>query len=191
MFERIKISVFQPGGRYPEPMIGRYMNSVRFQLQQGMSGFAQRLPLLSLVLVLLVAGCKSTGTPKSSRLASVIIKGHSQVQVAQMTQQVFIENEYERALLKTADLVFEKQGTTMNNLVYGDWSGKGVWVRVKVYLRELGDPHDIMLDCNTYMVQEHNNPLFEEEHKLTKMRKGPYQKLLNEVSKRLKESPQR
>ena len=74
----------------------------------------------------------------------------------------------------------------MNTLVYGDWSEKKVWVRVKVFLRELVSSNEVLLECDAYMVTEHGDKRFEEEHKLTRMHRGRYQDLLNEVSKKLK-----
>ena len=74
----------------------------------------------------------------------------------------------------------------MNTLVYGDWSKKKVWIRVKVFLRELQPSMEVLLECDAYMVSEHGDKRFEEEHKLTSLHRGRYQDLLNEVSKKLK-----
>jgi len=159
-------------------------------LQFALSGLTCLLPLF----VLLLAGCKSTSSsqPKpadgtsSSRLASTVIKGHSVLEVAKATQRVFLENGYVKAPSQSANLVFEKQGTTWNTLVYGDWSNKPVWVRVKAYIRELGSPEEVLLDCDAFMVVERGDAHFEEEHKLTKLRRGTYQELLDKVSLCLK-----
>ncbi|HEY5913251.1 MAG TPA: hypothetical protein VJA21_21880 [Verrucomicrobiae bacterium] len=144
---------------------------------------------LLLLLVLLEAGCKSSsesaGEAHSSRLASVVIKGHSAAEVTLAAQQVFIENGYEKGPVKTGGLVFEKRGSGMNTLVYGDWSGKPVWFRVKVYLRQVGAPNTVLFDCDAFRVLERGDPHFEEEHKLTKLHRGTYQELLDKVSHRL------
>jgi len=139
------------------------------------------LPLLLLLLI----GCKSTNGSPSSRLASVVIKGHSAAEITLAAQRVFTDNGYRLGLVKSADLVFEKPGSGMNTLVYGDWSGKSVWFRVKVYLRDLGPTEGVLLDCDAFRVLERGDALFEEEKKLTKVHHGTYQELMNKVSQRL------
>lgn len=141
------------------------------------------LPLLGLLL----SGCKSTdnstGTVHSSRLASVVIKGHSVGEVSSQTHRVFTENGYQATAIKSGGLAFDKQASGMSTLVYGDWSGKPVWVRVKVYTRDL-DPVGVLLDCDAFMVLERGDAHFEEERKVGKLRRGTYQQLLDKVSSR-------
>ena len=141
------------------------------------------------VALLCLAGCASTSEPAngshSSRLASAVIKGHTVRDVSLATERVFIENGYEKAAVKSADLAFEKPSSRMDTLVYGDWSGKSVWVRVKVYVRELGSPDTVRLDCDAFRLLGRGDPRFEEEHKLTKLHRGTYQELLDKVNRRL------
>lgn len=82
-------------------------------------------------------------------------------------------------------MVFEKKGTFMNGLVYGDWYSGGVWDRVKVYVAEIG-PGNMLVDCDAFMVQEHDDPFFQSERKPYKTRRHLYQKLLDEVAVDLK-----
>ena len=77
------------------------------------------------------------------------------------------------------DFTFEKEGTKMNTLIYGGWTGK-IWVRVKVYIEPL-DASEFLLRCDAFMVGDHGDAFVEEEHKLTKVRRGDYQELLKEV----------
>jgi len=138
-----------------------------------------------LLLAFCLVGCHSNQPKASSRLAAVIIKNSSMSQVEDVTRAVFSDNEYLGLRPREGQFIFEKKGTGMNTLAYGDWSTKGVWVRVKVYLRELS-PTEILVECDAYMVGEHGDAHFEEEHKLTRMHHGTYQKLLEEIQKRLK-----
>ncbi len=164
--------------------------------QQNLSVFADkarsmktRVICLLPALALLLSGCKSTSTStsstKSSRLASVVIRGHSVADVSSATHRVFTENGYQATAIKSGDLAFDKQGSSMNTLVYGDWSGKPVWIRVKVYLRDLGAANGILLDCDAFTVLERGDAHFEEERKMTKLRHGTYQDLLDKVGQRL------
>ena len=145
-----------------------------------------RFCLLGVCVVLAAAGCHSTHTSTpSTRLASVIVKDRSMAQVESATEAVFQGHAYQAARPGSADLVFEKEGSSMNTLMYGDWTPGKVWVRVKVYLRQLSAPNEILLECDAFMVNNHGDVRFEEEFKLTKMRRGTYQDLLEEVKKRV------
>ena len=72
----------------------------------------------------------------------------------------------------------------MNGLVYGDWYSGEVWERVKVYHIEM-QPGSTLVDCDAYMVQEHDDPFFQSERKPYTTRRHVYQKLLEEVAKEL------
>lgn len=106
------------------------------------------------------------------------------LEIRRATVEVFERHHY----IKTGDTVspdftFEKPGTTMNTFVYGGWIGT-VWVRVKVYIDPQGGPV-FLLRCDPFMVGDHGDPFMEEEHRLTKMKRGPYQELLQEVKMEL------
>lgn len=144
------------------------------------------IPLSALVLLPLVPGCHSSKGQSSPHLASVTISDRSFSQVEDVTRAVFQDHQYLGLRTRPGEFVFEKQGTGMNNLVYGDWSTKKVWVRVKVYMRELDPSKQVLVECDAYMVTERGDLRFEEEHKLTWVHRGHYQELLDEISKRLK-----
>ena len=149
--------------------------------------FVVRRFLLLLPFALLVwAGCRSHPDTPSTRLASVLITNHPVVEVEAATEAVFTDHGYQKIPSKTGQLVFEKEGTGMNTLVYGDWSSKKVWVRVKLYTHYLSSVQQVLLDCDAFMVAEHGDQHFEEEHKLTTVHRARFQDLLDEVSKRLK-----
>jgi len=78
----------------------------------------------------------------------------------------------------------------MNGLLYGDWYSGGVWDRVKVYISQL-EPGSILVDCDAYMVQEHDDPFFQSERTPYKTRRHVYQNLLNEGAAELSHRSQR
>ena len=47
------------------------------------------------------------------------------------------------------------------------------------------DTNIILVDCDAYMVQEHDDPFFQSERKPYTTRRRVYQKLLEEVAKEL------
>jgi hypothetical protein len=139
----------------------------------------------ALLMALVVTGCKSPPQTPSNRLASVIIKNRTPDEIEAATRTIFEKNDYELSRQRDpGPMVFEKKGTFMNGLFYGDWYSGGVWERVKVYHVDM-EPGQTLLDCDAYMVQEHDDPFFQSERKPYKSRRHVYQKLLEEVAKEL------
>ena len=147
--------------------------------------FALPHVFIALCTAIVLSGCKSTPKTPSNRLASVIIKNRTRDEIEAATRTIFEKHDYELSRRRDGDpMVFEKQGTFMNGLFYGDWYSGGVWERVKVYLAVL-EPGQTLLDCDAYMVQEHDDPFFQSERKPYKSRRHVYQNLLEEVVKEL------
>lgn len=145
-----------------------------------------RILLFLSLLIALAAGltaCRSTPTQAAGFLASVQIDGHTRAEIEQAVEQVFKENQYE--LVHSApDFVFDKKAGTMKMLAYGSLSGKGVYSRAKVTIKNDG-LGGFIVGCNPYVVRDRDEPVFEEEQKLIKFSGGDYQKFLDEVKKRL------
>jgi hypothetical protein len=143
---------------------------------------------LSLMCGLFSAGCH-LGQPSSASFASVTISGKSGPQIRDATIAVFRENGY-RAYASGQQLVFEREGSRANTFAYdglvGAQAGAVTIVRVRAELVELG-ADSYRLQCQAYMVSDASDSFFEDEHRLTNFRSGPYQHLLNEVAKRLKQ----
>ena len=150
-----------------------------------LDGRHARVSLFGLLVILMLSGCSSTPRTPSNRLAAVIIKDHPITQVNSVAQTVFKEHGFQVARQEPGEIVFEKEGSNMDTLVYGDWSEKKVWVRVKAFLRVMRPTEEVLLDCDAYMVIDLGDPRFEEPHKLTKVHRKHYQELLDEVSRRL------
>ena len=133
--------------------------------------------------VLLGAGCSSTDKPESARFASVEVHGSTLAQLSSVTAAVFHEHGYRADTGGKRGLVFEKQGTTMNNLAYGNWMGTGILARVKVIFVPITDD-EFRIECHAFLVRSKGEAL-EEEIPVSSMHSGQYQKMLNEVAKRL------
>jgi hypothetical protein len=138
-----------------------------------------------LSLALCLIGCQSPSGGKR-RFASVTISNHSAANVVRTTVEVFRADGYHDLVATPEDMVFEKTGTAWNNVAYGGWTdSKPVTVRVRAGV-EPQPNGDQRLWCEAYMVGDAGDALFEEQHKLTTVRRGPYQALLNQVADRLK-----
>lgn len=145
--------------------------------------------LTASIIASCVAGCHSTDKPPpkpaSAQFASVELQGNTPGQISQMAMAVFQENGFKVALATPNQLVFEKEGTAWNNLAYGNWeSDQPIWVRVKasiVYVSEAS----YRLECHAFLVRDKGKEVFEEEIKVRNINSGRYQKLLDEVARRL------
>ncbi len=144
--------------------------------------------LLLLALGLFGPGCSSLGKPASASFASVTIRGKTAQQILDATVAVFQENDYEGHGSEQG-LVFEREGSKLNSIsregVVGSHYGAVTIIRVRVQLVELA-PDSYRLQCHAAMVSNANDAFMQDEHPLANFRSRPYQKLLDEVAKRLK-----
>ena len=144
---------------------------------------------LSLVCGLLSAGCRSMSQPASASFASVTIKGKTAEQILGATMVLFGENGYQAAA-SSQGLIFQKEGTRGNTIardgLVATQAGARTLVRVRADVVDVGGGSH-RLQCQAYMVSGAGDVFFEEEHRLANFRRGPYQKLLNEVARRLKQ----
>jgi hypothetical protein len=137
-----------------------------------------------LALGLLSTACQSTDKPASASFASVVITGNTPGQIGDTASDVFREDGYKVAQRDPNHLVFEKEGTRMDNFAYGSWMGDTpVWIRVKGSVVPAGEM-TFRLQCTAYMVRDIWSST-EEEVALGGLHRGPYQKLLDEVARRL------
>jgi hypothetical protein len=130
--------------------------------------------------VLLTTGCRSVQELGSNRNAAVMITNRTAEAIETATRKVFEAHGFEPAKAEADELVFQRPGTFMKSLWYGDVYSGGVWVRVKVYQKEL-EGQRTLLDADVYMVQEHDDPLFEKPRRVNG-HNGECQKLLDETA---------
>ena len=142
------------------------------------------LHLLTLSLLACAAGgCRTADKPPGARFASVEIRGNTPGQICGMTSEVFLNEGYELMQAKPDSLVFEKKATALNNFAYGNWMDTPVWVRVRLAVVPVSD-QVWRMECHAYLLRDRGETT-EEEMKLTSLRSHPYQKLLDQVQKRL------
>jgi hypothetical protein len=75
--------------------------------------------------------------------------------------------------------VLEKEGSTGTSIAYGNWMGTPVSIRVRTRLIQVGEM-TYRLECSAYHVRDAGGTL-EEEIRISRMKRGTFQKLLNEV----------
>jgi len=135
-----------------------------------------------------VTGCH-LGQPASASFASINISGKSDQEICAAAVAVFHEAGYQYSP-SNQGLVFEKEGTRANTIsrdgIIATQAGARTIVRVRAELVDLGDGSR-RLQCHAFMVSGAGDSFFEEEHRLANYRSRPYQNLLDDVAKKLKQ----
>ena len=144
---------------------------------------------MGLLLALSGAGCGSLSGPGSASFASVTIQNKSPEAISAATAQVFGADGYRGGLTGSGEMVFEKEasrGTSFarEGLVDTYYGGQTI-NRVRVQIVPLSNG-SYRLQCKAYMVTGGSDPFFQNEVPLANVRSGPYELLLNKVSKQLK-----
>ena len=142
--------------------------------------------LLCLLLVCVATaftgtGCRSTTSGGSGGFASVEIRGNTPGQIRDMIRRVFQEEGYIGVVVNSADLTFEKQGSTLDSVAYGGLLDT-IWVRVETTVVPAGDM-TYRLQCQVRYFQ--GRGMLAEEVKHAHIRNAPYQKMLDEVARRV------
>ncbi len=103
---------------------------------------------------------------------------------------VFGEAGYKANRSHNGSMVFEKEGSKGDQILYGGLGGAAyggaVTVRVKAEIVDLMGQDAHRLQCQAYMVQDAGEGVFEDKQRLANFRRGPYQKLLDDVATKLK-----
>lgn len=142
-----------------------------------------------LALLLSGAGCGSLGGAASGTFASVIIENHSLEEIIGATAKVFGAEGYMDGPSRAGQLVFQKDASRATTFsqegLYATQSGARTMNRVRVEIVPLSGGSACRLQCQAYIVRD-AGALLEDEVRLTSLRSGPYQSLLNKVKKQLK-----
>lgn len=149
-----------------------------------MSSFCLRRLLVPLLLALLACGCRTGGEPGSSSLASVRIEGFTRDRIQATAKDVFTSEGYTLASSTPAEMVFQRKGTRGDAFKYGGWFNVGVTLRVKVRFSYAGQGADL-LEADVRAVRDAGDPMAEDESRILLPSRSRYQRLLDEVRKRL------
>jgi hypothetical protein len=134
-----------------------------------------------------LVGCQSpSGKSRDPGFAAVAITNRTAPEILNAAVAVFEADGFRSVVALENEMVFEKAGSGWNQAAYGGWTdAKRVTVRVRGGI-QAQSPGMHRLWCDAFMVGDAGHPLFEEQHKLTRVRRGPYQDLLDRVAERLK-----
>ena len=134
--------------------------------------------------VALATGCQSGRQAGTASHASVKIDGRPLTEIRQTTSVVFREGGYTLAANTPQQMVFERLGSRRDVVKWGGWTEGGVVMRIKVDIIETAGGA-CLLQANAYAVQNSDDPFFRTESRNVLLNRAPYQKLLNEVRRRV------
>ena len=142
------------------------------------------------LLALALTSCR-LGQPSGASFASVRIENRSPAQIRQATAQVFQEDGYVGYDAGGDEMLFQKEGTRANDIgqngFVDSYYGAKTIIRVRAQIVDLG-AGAYRLQCQAYMVRNAGDSFFQDQHALTNARRMPYQRLLDKVAQRLKET---
>src|SRR4051812_44258266 len=117
--------------------------------------------LLLLLCTVVLSGCAlfEPGGPS----AAITVKGHSRSQVQDVVERVFIDEGYKPYTRMLDGIMFEKEASKSDRLLYGDWGDGQVTQRVKVTISP--DKEDYFrLRCMSFVAREAHDVSFEDQH---------------------------
>ncbi len=140
--------------------------------------------LFAACALLSLTACRSPGGGH----ASVIISGQSLDNIRATATAVFNSAGYSLATSTPDEMTFQKLGSLGDGILYGGWEAKGVMSRVRVRFAPYADK-DYQLVATAYTVRDAGDSVFEEENRKLVLSRGSYQKLLDEIKKRVEQGP--
>jgi len=122
--------------------------------------------------------------PGSAAFASVRIAGHTPEQIRGATVLEFEQEGFTPVDMKSPEMVFEREGTRWDQIAYGSWMTKNVWLRVKVTVQPMYTDN-YRLECQAFRVRDKGEPLESDPVPLRHSQNKPYQTLLDKIAARL------
>jgi hypothetical protein len=143
-----------------------------------------KLILLAGVLVVsLFTGCQ-TGT-KTGTLASVTITNQPMPAITQAVDAVFVSHGYSGGRIGPGQFAYHRTGTRSDNVAYNNYTfDEIVTIRVVVLINKI-DAGSPLVDCDAWLIEGADDPVFGDSHQVRHLRKWPYQQLLRDIQTQL------
>src|SRR5688572_15755549 len=120
-----------------------------------------RLPCRLLALCGAVLSLSSCVFEPGGPSAAITVKAHSAFRVTDVVERVFVDDGF-KPILRTGDgLLFERNASKTDKMLYGDWIGGELTQRVKVTISSSGD-EKFRLRCIPYVVRDPHDTAFED-----------------------------
>jgi hypothetical protein len=145
--------------------------------------------LLSMPLVVPLTGCQSSGEAGSASFASVTISNRTETEIAAATSKVFSAEGYRGGQVGGGKMVFEKEASRATTLsrdgLASTMAGARTVNRVRLEVVALAQGSH-RLQCQAFVVTNPDDAFFADEQRLTRLRRAPYQALLDKIADSLK-----
>ena len=128
------------------------------------------------VAMIFSGGCLSTH-PGSSSLAYVVVEGASIDAISEEAIRVFGDEFYEITSNQPEGIVFEREATQRDRVLWGRYQEEDLRMRVVVAFEPLANG-GILVRADAYILP---GGAFSREEKIVRMGRRPYQALLNRV----------
>lgn len=141
--------------------------------------------LAGAIALMILTQCQtmSLDMQKSGSVPRVTIEGVYREQVISACTEVLREHDYRFSKSRGSVYLYEKPGTTMDFLAWGGFSSdQEVVIRLAVSIRELGNAQEV--EAQPFIVLRPGEHM-EEARKISRLKTGKYQKLLDEVKDRV------
>jgi hypothetical protein len=132
-----------------------------------------------------IVSCTTTDE-NAKQFAAVTLRDHEPPAIRRTVEAVFTEKGYWDSSRRNL-WCYERGTSKMGQLLYGGWfDEEGVRERVKLRLIPLSEGV-YRLEAEAVMVRDAGDSFFEEETRMTRLKSGPYRKLLEAVEARLQQ----
>jgi hypothetical protein len=116
----------------------------------------------------------------------VVILKRAPEEISTATKDTFKRHQFED-VSRDGELVFQRRGSAMNNVMSPNWLDGPTWVRIRVFEHQL-DADRTVLDYRAFIVQQPEDPMFETEQPYGGHKKE-FKSLLQEIAESLNQSP--
>lgn len=132
------------------------------------------------LLVLVAAGCQRLGKTSPNVVASITISNQTVSVVAAATEAVFVRHDFQGGRTGATQFTFQRAGSAMENVVYGEWIDRKVVLRAVVTLKEI-ETNITTVVCDARMVSAPGDTVFEESFNLRGSDRKQVQQIVAEI----------
>lgn len=145
------------------------------------------LPAVAVAACLLFAsGCASTG--EFGDRTVVVIYNQKPERIIGATTEAFVSQGFVRTYDSDAEAVFERKGSTMQNLAYGSWMEGSIWERATLTIEPYGKGASL-LEAKVERISNKNDDFFTDKKQMSKRARKPFQEMLDQIAEKLNGFP--
>jgi hypothetical protein len=145
------------------------------------------LPTVAVAAGLMFAsGCASPG--EFGDRTVVVIYNQKPEAIIGATTETFVNQGFTRTYDSDDEAVFERKGTTMQNLAYGSWMEGSIWERATLTVEPYRTGASL-LEAKVERISNKNDDFFTDKKQLSKRARKPFQEMLDQIAFKLNGFP--